>query len=141
MRKFRGLNKDGKWVEGWYCKVEGKSYIIPDDSKMVQVDYTLVLGVVGFVAVDHKTVGQYTGLKDVNGKKELYFDDIVIHDLYPREAGVIKWNKQDLAIKVFFPLTRHWSFIRQDGLLTEAENIKHTGNIHENPKLLETKNE
>lgn len=84
-RQYRGITKERKWVKGWYCKIEGKSYIIPDDSKMVQVDYTFVLGVVGFVEVFPESVGQSTGLKDKNNVEE-YFDDIV------------RWNDQHWVI-------------------------------------------
>ena len=75
MRKYRGLTKDGKWVYGWYVKVEGKHYIVPDDAKLLRrtiSDYNTVFGdvIVGFIEVIPKTVGQSTGLKDKKRTKE-----------------------------------------------------------------------
>lgn len=135
--KFRGISKEtGEWVFGYYCKVEGKSYIIPDDSKMVQVDYTFVLGVVGFVEVIPETVGQSIGRNDKNGA-EIYQGDTVKYGIHSEEItyGIVVWvklwgmwyinNKNGEGLL-------NWSCM-DSALLASIEVV---GNIHQNKELL-----
>ena len=61
--KFRGKH-DGKWLYGYLdCNFKGR-YTINDANKPFRM------------AVDDKTIGQYTSMKDCNGK-EIYEGDIV----------------------------------------------------------------
>lgn len=78
--KFRGKSKEsGKWVTGYYAKVDDKYYLIPEDAGIrlpsgfkgntTESDDKVIsaYGIFGFVEVIPETVAQFTGLKDVNG--------------------------------------------------------------------------
>lgn len=115
--KFRGKRVDnGEWVYGWlykWCRQEGgiERYSIQNDS--------------GAYQIDPKTVGQFTGLKDKDGKK-IYEGDVM------SECGEVVFDDGAFA---FADLTghQHPSRITQD----RVRRLNILGNIHDNPELLE----
>ena len=117
-------------VTGWYCQVEDKHYIIPDDAFIEEDDYGLCCGIEGSVRVDPETVGQQTGLKGENNK-EIYEGDIVKRiTTGTQPIMVVKWGQIG------------WNPFENN--LVDLSNIasyKVIGNIHKNPELLENKNE
>jgi len=125
MRKYRGLTIDSKqWVYGWYCQIEGQHFIIVEDAIHTwQGDGCCIMGV---KEVLPETVGQYTGLKDKNGKDlDWYAGDII------QKGEIIRPITVDWEHGMRFMLGKH-ILCKQDGI-----NGTKIGNIHENPDLLE----
>ena len=78
-----------------------------------------------------KNIGQYTGLKDKNGR-EIYEGDIVrFKDWWDEEmVGEVRYSEKDMAFTI---VNDFW-----DGFpIMYADDLEVIGNIYENPELLE----
>lgn len=133
---FRGKSRwDGKWLYGsymflhvadcdWTGKRRGKekdTHFIVDEKNMNEAVYP-------------ETVGQYTGLKDKNGKR-IFEGDIVKFD-NPKEArgqtALIIFEDSEFRYHPITNSERVWNC-----RLCNEENTLHViGNIHDNPELL-----
>ena len=116
--KFRGKRLDnGEWVYGDLLHLVDGVYISNDNGN-------------NMAQVDPDTVGQYTGLKDKNGKL-IYEGDRVYIDCEDATA-IIKWS-DDLA-----RFTIHFEdeavFVDFDDYYSKELEV--IGNIYENPELL-----
>ena len=84
--------------------------------------------------VDPETVGQYTGLKDKNGK-EIFEGDIVATDFHDKKPYLIKYGIHNYTDVGFYAKDGNYRFPMPDSL----KHIIKIGNIYENPELLEVK--
>lgn len=141
--KFRGKSKkDGKWLYGYL----GESKVrILNTEYCEKVIFNNVLSfnsdnypfIVKDISVDPNTVGQYTGLKDKNGK-EIYEGDIVKTPLLDPIFGDILADAWCNALIRFNQGSFVVSYYNSHNIYLQdlCDKIEILGNIHDNPELL-----
>lgn len=132
--KFRGKRIDnGEWVCGNVIVTSDGHCLIQPWIKTTGIGYTHP----NAGEVDPETVGQYTGLKDRNGK-EIYEGDIIRCPKY-YETPENGYNPDEIAGAVVFEEGK-WT-LSEGGYLNEEHDsydgkLEIIGNIHSNTELL-----
>lgn len=132
--KFRGKRLDnGEWAYGYLVELfteVGERYVIDACRHFDRDNYSL-----DAVEVDPQTVGEYTGLKDENGK-EIYEGDILSSE-YPvkgkRNCHPVVWGSGRWEVDhIVNDCCRAW----RGDLNGHHASEEVIGNIYENPELL-----
>ena len=143
---FRGKRKDnGKWVEGFFVKRIEPLTLIPKCYILVQEEDTS--GITGeptghlntefsWYEVIPETFGQYTGLKDKNGKR-IFEGDICQHEKTRRTISV-SWHGT-MAGYVWSKRIEDSNLFDFGELFRVHDKYAVIGNIHDNPELLEVR--
>ncbi len=123
--KFRGK---GKWSGKWFIGA-----LIPNGEKNVAI--APFKEKFHLEEVDHKTVGQFTGLYDKNGR-EIYENDIV--DCWSAgqhlRNGIIKWGRGSCGFFIGNETNSIlWNLSCDNNY---RETLEVVGNIHDNPEML-----
>ena len=117
--KFRAIMAGtNDWIYGLLSRAYKENYydgIIDDENN--------------FEYIRTDTVGQFTGLKDKNGK-EIYEGDILKN--FKDLIGVVEFGDG----KYFADEITSGDFIPHDILMWEQKDIEIIGNVYENPELL-----
>lgn len=141
--EFRGKDvESSKWLYGSHFTYSGEDYIIPQNLLDIK-DYEAY-------QADQNTIGQFTGLRDKNGRK-IYEGDVVRRkdSAYGMaDTGVVKFDCS-LGAFVFESENRGRTyravfrkhFSDNDGKYTIEGTYSYEllGNIYDNPELLDKK--
>ena len=129
---FRGKKCNGEWVHGYYVQANNSWH---DYGKHKEWIVCSACANGGWFALQEKhavipeTVGQYTGLKDKNGKKIFEGDAVWFSD--EKERGVVYFDNSCARFAVRFD-TFDAAF---DHLYSNELEI--IGNVFDNPELME----
>ena len=149
--KFRAKDKDGCWrygnlatgiYKGGWCPVIQEEYEYEYESLPIMESLK------EYWIINNKTIGQYTGLKDKNGK-EIYEGDVLKQVKKSSREGYESTSYDKNNFEVVFKYGSFWlqrpygdsAYIRDFPNIDEFvgfECFEIVGNIYENPELLET---
>ena len=127
---FRGQYDKDMWIEGNPIVTNDGTFIYFGNGHAYWNNAEQCMQVENLLKVEPETVGQFTGLLDMNGKKIFEGDIFSLGD--PNILYIVQWHDTGFSGKQI----RSTSYV---GLSYWRDRIEIVGNIHDNPELLEVK--
>lgn len=126
---FRGKRIDnGEWIEGCYCRcIEALGMKISKPAIQETDENGLY-----FREIAPKTLGQFTGLCDKNGKK--IFEGDIVNRVADNENGLIVCDDKRCGFYIK-PLSILGRAMYDPYYKMNANKLEIIGNIHDNPEL------
>jgi len=118
------------WIEGNPIVTNDGTFIYFGNGHAYWNNAEQCMQVENLLKVEPETVGQFTGLLDMNGKKIFEGDIFSLGD--PNILYIVQWHDTGFSGKQI----RSTSYV---GLSYWRDRIEIVGNIHDNPELLEVK--
>lgn len=128
--KFRGRS-EGKWYYGSLITSQ-----VSEETAVIKATFCYYICYNYYSQqVEEDTVGQFTSLKDKNGK-EIYEGDVVV--TIHAEPMVVGWSNKFAS----FVLNREgWAFSHWFGESCNPEDVEVVGNVYPNHELLNKTNQ
>lgn len=138
--EYRTNYKNGDWVYGLITRQYDERF------KTLPAEMTNTDGVSG-IDVDYRTIGQFTGLTDKNGKK-IFEGDILTSDFFPYTSddgkkeylSEVVWFFDNVPMPAFGLSTfkKHKPSVRDSNYLYNNGLWEVIGNKYDNPELFKT---
>lgn len=128
---FRGKRlADGKWIYGYYFEQEMhdglRSYIRTSQTDRFGSDFS----------VDPDTVGEYTGLQDMNGKKIFEGDIVKCNNKVEEYIGIVDWDNCNPSMCIRYKSEKGFDRVEYDFIICGNMTLELLGNRWDNPELL-----
>lgn len=124
---------NGEWVEGYYTECRDETFIGIDTSSMFEI---FCAPVIRWFKIDPKTLCQFTGLRDKNGKRIWENDIVTCQTRYGGDIGKAVFHNGKFCI--LWNSTYHYP---RNGKCENYYDINTKnlvkGNIFDNPELLQ----
>jgi uncharacterized phage protein (TIGR01671 family) len=121
--KFRGRSKvSNEWYYGSLEKIKAQN----------QTEYYIIDELENSQFIEPRTVGQFTGLLDIEGK-EIYEGDILTSKYEHPTFDVVFWDTDELA----FALNNSGAVVGLSSVMVKEYKLRVIGNIYDNPELID----
>ena len=133
--KFRGKSIDNReWLYG-YLMPSTKPQIHPNAKYSISVSTEILHSIDRYIyEVETESIGQFTGLKDINWR-DIYEGDIVLQQCYNGKKRPMEVRYECGAFIVGY----HGGSSTKRKPMLLSSRCEVIGNIHDNPELLKTK--
>ena len=125
-RKGEKVHMDGSPVEGSWFYGNGVLQGKGDFSIIYPTEPTFEKH-----SVYTDTLGQYTGLTDMNGKK--IFEGDIVQNIITKETAIVRWYTEHSAFMLYDKNNNKIYFLYDN----DFNKIEIIGNIYDNPELFE----